>query len=211
MESPTAEKRISWYLKGPRGTGDYEAPNVLELKKKAFKDPLTNLNNREGLREIFGKYLEIYKRNIQNASLRVFLIDLDGFKRVNDRLGHKVGDSLLESLAGRWQKSLRQEDVLARIGGDEFVVLAFTGEEVPILERLREGFSEAVRMLNLPGDLEVGFSIGSARIGEGLNESGEKIEFDINNTDAKVLLESALRLADKNMYNDKSSKKDERQ
>lgn len=159
---------------------------------------------------MFNKYLEIYKENIQDTSLRVFLIDLDGFKRVNDRLGHDKSDNLLKLLALRWQESLRYEDILARMGGDEFAILAFTNEEVPIIQRLREGFSRVVVELNLSEDLGVGFSIGSARIGEGLNEKGEKVEFDINNTDTKVLLESALRLADKKMYNDKNSKKDER-
>jgi diguanylate cyclase (GGDEF)-like protein len=91
------------------------------LRALAHTDALTGLPNRRGLQE----RLEAAMRRAQPEQLlAVFLLDLDGFKPVNDRFGHDVGDALLVAVGKRLQNELRGADVVARLGGDEFVVLA---------------------------------------------------------------------------------------
>jgi diguanylate cyclase (GGDEF)-like protein len=91
------------------------------LRAMAHTDPLTGLLNRRGLQEQLA--LALQTANSQQP-VAVYLIDLDGFKPVNDRHGHDVGDALLVAVGRRLQGQLRHSDVVARLGGDEFVVLA---------------------------------------------------------------------------------------
>ncbi|MDP9111969.1 MAG: sensor domain-containing diguanylate cyclase, partial [Candidatus Eremiobacteraeota bacterium] len=87
----------------------------------AYHDPLSNLPNRTLLEERFTVCLE---RARQNKSLcGVLFIDIDGFKHINDSLGHGLGDDLLRAIAARLSRHVRSGDTLARFGGDEFVVL----------------------------------------------------------------------------------------
>jgi diguanylate cyclase (GGDEF)-like protein len=91
------------------------------LRKLAHTDALTGLPNRRGLQERLQVELQ---RCDPNRVLALFLLDLDGFKAVNDRWGHDVGDALLVEVSRRLQALLRGSDVVARLGGDEFVVVA---------------------------------------------------------------------------------------
>ena len=91
------------------------------LHALAHTDPLTGLPNRRGLNHVLEQVLADIN---PDRGLAVFLIDLDGFKAVNDRLGHDGGDALLIAAAERLREQLRGADVLARLGGDEFVVVA---------------------------------------------------------------------------------------
>ena len=93
-----------------------------KLRHLAQHDPLTGLPNRISMRERLALALEISKRN--RKKLAVMLVDLDGFKRLNDSRGHIVGDHALTSIAARLRSSVRASDTVARYGGDEFVVLA---------------------------------------------------------------------------------------
>jgi diguanylate cyclase len=87
----------------------------------AQTDALTGLPNRRGLQERLDRALPLAS---PQQMLAVYLLDLDGFKPVNDRYGHDVGDALLVQVGRRLQAQLRGSDVVARLGGDEFVVLA---------------------------------------------------------------------------------------
>jgi diguanylate cyclase (GGDEF)-like protein len=87
----------------------------------AHTDALTGLVNRRGLQEHLSVALQTARADNPVA---VYLIDLDGFKPINDRHGHDVGDALLVAVGKRLQSQLRHSDVVARLGGDEFVVLA---------------------------------------------------------------------------------------
>ncbi|MDP2218965.1 MAG: EAL domain-containing protein [Hydrogenophaga sp.] len=92
-----------------------------EIHRLAYFDPLTQLPNRRALLDRMAREMALAQRTGRNGAL-VF-IDLDHFKEVNDLLGHAAGDELLRSIAIRLSSSLRNTDTLARIGGDEFVLL----------------------------------------------------------------------------------------
>lgn len=91
------------------------------LRDLAHTDPLTGLPNRRGLHDRLQPALAACS---PEQLLAVYLLDLDGFKPVNDHYGHDVGDALLVAVGQRLQRELRTADVVARLGGDEFVVLA---------------------------------------------------------------------------------------
>lgn len=94
---------------------------VQRLRDLADRDPLTGLLNRAAFRARAEAVLGQARRRPRPLVLAV--LDLDGFKAVNDTEGHAAGDQLLQELAGSWQAQLRGTDVLARLGGDEFVLL----------------------------------------------------------------------------------------
>lgn len=99
------------------------------LQHMAQHDALTELPNRTLLRDRLNQAITQARRNHQHAA--VMMLDLDHFKRINDSLGHKVGDDLLLDVAARLRGAVRESDTVARMGGDEFVVLlpVVDGEE----------------------------------------------------------------------------------
>lgn len=103
-------------------TSIYLAVLVRRLERQAATDPLTGLSNRVRLEQAIARTLAIRGPEANQAAL--LLIDLDGFKEVNDAYGHAVGDELLRSFAAALVSHARRGDTLARLGGDEFVVLA---------------------------------------------------------------------------------------
>jgi diguanylate cyclase (GGDEF)-like protein len=92
------------------------------LLASAMRDPLTGAANRRA----FGERLryEVARHTRQQRSFAVIALDLDGFKSVNDRFGHQAGDELLREVARAISGALREQDTVARVGGDEFNVLA---------------------------------------------------------------------------------------
>jgi len=92
-----------------------------ELRRKAYFDPLTRLANRNMMERELARSLEIAKR--YKRSMALMFLDLDGFKEVNDNLGHDFGDKLLVEVAGRLESLVRKGDFAARLGGDEFVII----------------------------------------------------------------------------------------
>jgi diguanylate cyclase (GGDEF)-like protein len=103
-------------------TSLYLAVLVYRLEKQAATDPLTGLSNRARLEQAIARTLAARGPGAGHAAL--LLIDLDGFKEVNDDHGHAVGDELLRGFAMTLARQMRRGDTLARLGGDEFVVLA---------------------------------------------------------------------------------------
>jgi diguanylate cyclase (GGDEF)-like protein len=103
-------------------TSVYLAVLVHRLKKQAATDPLTGLSNRVRLEQAISRTL--VTRGVEAGRTALLLIDLDGFKDVNDTHGHAAGDELLRSFASALTSRMRRGDTLARLGGDEFVVLA---------------------------------------------------------------------------------------
>jgi diguanylate cyclase (GGDEF)-like protein len=92
-----------------------------ELERLAHHDGLTNLPNRQLFVSRLGHAMELARRRAGLGA--VLFIDLDHFKQVNDTLGHKAGDDLLQAVASRIKGRLRESDTFARLGGDEFVIL----------------------------------------------------------------------------------------
>lgn len=97
------------------------ASTQAKLARMAHHDSLTGLPNRALLADRMQQALSRAARN--GNTLAVLFLDLDGFKRLNDQMGHEAGDSALKELARRLSAELRQTDTLARVGGDEFVIL----------------------------------------------------------------------------------------
>ncbi len=91
------------------------------LKDVARRDHLTGLLNRRGFEEEFERQLAYTERYQRGGAILV--LDLDGFKAVNDTLGHRAGDELLTGIARALDERLRKTDVLGRLGGDEFAVI----------------------------------------------------------------------------------------
>ncbi|MDG5787926.1 diguanylate cyclase [Evansella sp. AB-P1] len=100
-----------------------------KIKKMAYYDYLTNLPNRKFIHERLTKLVNQSQETISHIGAVMF-IDLDGFKQVNDTLGHDVGDKLLIEVSRRIQDSIGNEDILGRLGGDEFVILADDVDEI---------------------------------------------------------------------------------
>lgn len=90
------------------------------LESLALNDPLTGLANRRLLAERMSMALVHARRD--KSAMAVVYLDLDGFKQINDTLGHGAGDALLKMVAGRLVETVREEDTVARLGGDEFVI-----------------------------------------------------------------------------------------
>ena len=158
------------------------------LQHQAFHDPLTGLPNRA----LFSDRLEhATARTARGAgSLAVLFVDLDDFKRVNDRHGHATGDVLLKSFAKRLQESLRLGDTVARIGGDEFVALL---EDLDDLDSARLAASRLAQAVTRPFVIDDQLYKVSASIGVAYCPAGFTRSADL------------LREADRAMYEAKAT------
>ncbi|MDD2881053.1 MAG: EAL domain-containing protein [Rhodoferax sp.] len=92
-----------------------------QIEQLALFDQLTGLPNRTQLQSRFKSALNLAQRN--GEAMTLMFLDIDHFKNINDTLGHSVGDQLLLAVAGRLKSTLREEDTLSRMGGDEFILL----------------------------------------------------------------------------------------
>jgi diguanylate cyclase (GGDEF)-like protein len=133
-----------------------------QLHKLAYFDALTGLPNRSLLFQEIEK--EISRCNRTNLSFALMFLDLDRFKTINDSLGHAVGDELLQEAARRLLDSVRKEDVVARIGGDEFVVMLVNIKSrlkvSSIAENIMLAFSYPFNLILNSTSLHVSVSIG---------------------------------------------------
>jgi diguanylate cyclase (GGDEF)-like protein/PAS domain S-box-containing protein len=153
-----------------------------DLEHQANYDILTGLANRNLLNERTQQAL-IHARRYEKALTLVF-IDLDNFKLVNDSLGHGAGDELISTVGARLQTCVRDGDTVARIGGDEFVLLLINQEEaggnVCVMQRIQQ---ELVKPVLIRGqDIVVTCSMGVARF----PEDGEDVESLLANADAAM-------------------------
>lgn len=157
----------------------------------SMHDELTGLYNRRGFMEFGTKQLRLSVRDLKD--LVVLYIDLDNMKTINDSFGHETGDQMLRDTADILRKALRETDIIARMGGDEFVALAlgaaaeYTGIIITRIMRCVQEFNQSgTRRYNLS------LSLGIA-------------SFDPRNP---VELDELLMRADQAMYMDKRSHKD---
>ena len=128
----------------------------------AVHDPLTNLYNRRGLYEQLDRLISRSQR--YSFSSVVIFIDLDGFKNINDEFGHDAGDTLLKQVSAGYKKIVRQIDTIARVGGDEFVILMTDiGESDALVVKIEQIVAASTVPVNIDGRLaSVSASIGIA-------------------------------------------------
>jgi len=156
------------------------------MRDQATHDPLTGAWNRRALVEIIKREFERVRR--QKGSLALLMLDLDHFKRVNDTMGHQVGDLVLQEVTKRVHSVIRPYDSLGRYGGEEFLVLIpgyDSQSALDVGERIRLSISSAPFATGL-NSLQLTLSIGIACIGTDLD------------------MEQLIRHADEAMYRAKS-------
>jgi diguanylate cyclase len=163
--------------------------NEAWLKSQAFTDNLTGLANRLLLADRFQLTLERSKRN--RAEFALLMVDLNGFKTINDTYGHAAGDQVLRAVAQRLVATVRGSDTVARLGGDEFVLLI-------------ESFEDADELVHLGRKLIAAISADITLSDQTLVNVGASVGFALfprNGTD----LDSMLDTADRGMYDCKVS------
>lgn len=171
---------------------------LAEMEELALHDPLTGLLNRNGLRVRMGRASE--RARDEGGRLLLFVADIDGFKSVNDTLGHAGGDALLRQAAGRLAGLMRPGDFAARVGGDEFV-LALRAPGGPADATAVALAERALALVSASYDVDgyhvrIGLSLGGACWPD--NSGG---------SDADAGLEAVLRRADSALYAVKRSGK----
>ena len=152
------------------GAEETRAREALEVLRRAFRsaqasattDPLTGLANRAWLHETLDERLASEQAPGGKAAL--LFLDLDGFKHVNDQRGHAVGDALLGDVAARISHSVREQDLVARHGGDEFVIVLDKLDNPAVAHAVAARVIEAIDMpFTVDGaKLKLGVSIGIA-------------------------------------------------
>ena len=173
---------------------------VDELEVLYQTDMLTGLYNRRGYYRFFESYYE--ECRAAGTELAVFLIDMNGMKRINDRYGHAEGDFCLCTIAEAMQKSARQEEICIRTGGDEFVVLAKNydqAKEQQFIRNVREYIAQALRRSGKNYQFSV--SIGCYR---NVPAPGETVSIQSE-------AEQYLRNADQAMYEEKQASSERRE
>ncbi|WP_235496992.1 GGDEF domain-containing protein [Aneurinibacillus migulanus] len=168
---------IGWYL----------GKKYDEAKFYSEKDPLTNTYNRRFMNRIFPKLIAEVRKN--KKLLHVFVIDINDFKRINDTYGHETGDQVLEYISGLLRKATRKEDMIIRIGGDEFVILIPSTQKIEAITLPRH-FKCHLHNSVSPFTIHISISIGHATY----PEAGET-------------LSELIQSADKSMYEYKVQQK----
>lgn len=127
------------------------------------RDSLTGLYNHTASKEALARELSLARRN--RSPLSLVMLDIDHFKRVNDRYGHPVGDQVIRSLARLLKQRLRSGDIVGRYGGEEFVVImpgSAAAQAAKVVDQLRESFSQIAQNSQL-GPFHSSFSAGLAQ------------------------------------------------
>jgi diguanylate cyclase (GGDEF)-like protein/PAS domain S-box-containing protein len=161
-----------------------------ELREMSLTDELTGLNNRRGFFTLADQQLKIANRS--KNEMFVLYADLDGLKMINDTFGHDEGDKALIETAALLREAFRESDIIARVGGDEFVVLVVEATDVKtdtLAHRIREKFGERNARAGLRFTLSISFGI---------------VCYD---PDKPCSAQEVVHQADKLMYEDKVAKK----
>jgi diguanylate cyclase (GGDEF)-like protein/PAS domain S-box-containing protein len=161
------------------------------LSTSANTDPLTDIPNRLYLE----RKLESLTQGTERSSDRFALLfcDLDGFKQVNDTHGHAVGDKVLYQVAKRLSKHIRNEDIIARYGGDEFIILVSPLVDSEVISIINEKIDRSISQpFDVAGNkINIGVSIGTSIY-----------------PDEAISVQELFNLADNRMYENKNNKSD---
>ncbi|WXL27334.1 GGDEF domain-containing protein [Ectopseudomonas mendocina] len=133
----------------------------------ALRDPLTETGNRIAMDQALNREIDIARRNLQPLS--ILMIDIDHFKQINDNYGHSVGDQALKAVANAIKTSLRNVDMVFRVGGEEFLVLlSNTGKEAASMvgERLRQSVMNTQYLVDGEA-MKLSISLGCAELEAG--------------------------------------------
>jgi len=149
---------ISTYLLDRRTNSDGET----RIAHIAMHDALTNLANRHQFTEALHDQCQLLEQD--HSPFALMIVDLDRFKPINDTLGHPVGDQVLQRIASRLRTAVREEDMVARIGGDEFAVIAFDASDRDTITAIAERITEILsRPIVIQGNVvELSGSVGLA-------------------------------------------------
>jgi diguanylate cyclase (GGDEF)-like protein len=154
------------------------------MERAAYSDPLTGLANRRML--LARAEHEIARHRRTRERFTVVMLDLDGFKGLNDRYGHAAGDEMLREVAGALTGALRSQDTVARLGGDEFCVIApQTARPAPLAEKIRSAVADAAL-----GHAELRTSVGLAVF----PDDGTAIDMLLRTADERLLAAKRRRL-----------------
>ena len=157
LEPRSDGDRLVWLLRDASVRQRAEAA----IREQALHDPLTHLPNRALLLDRLTSAIAVAQR--QDTPLSLLMLDLDGFKSVNDTWGHHAGDKVLVEIAGRLSGTLRESDTAARLGGDEFVLMLPATPLLGAIEASRALVDFIVAPIAVDGrPLTVGASIGIA-------------------------------------------------
>ena len=168
---------------------------IAKLEKLVYLDSLTNLYNRRGFTQLANNYLKTAftvsqgRRKNELANLALIFLDLDDFKKINDKFGHQTGDRVLKAVAKLLKKSLRTTDLIGRWGGEEFVILLTNvsqGDVLKVAQKLQAKLTQS--------------SFGSVKL---------TASFGLIFPKKFQSLESLINQADKLMYQAKKSGKNQ--
>ncbi len=140
---------------------------IKKLQAMAIHDPLTGVLNRRGLQDVLLKTFDMVRR--LGLSIQVLLLDLDNFKQINDRHGHGIGDAIIVAVADKIRQTVRQTDYVARVGGDEFMVLLLDskqGDAVKVADKIRMAVARASVGASFGKVVKATCSIGIVPMGE---------------------------------------------
>jgi diguanylate cyclase (GGDEF)-like protein len=212
-EKPSAfDERASGFLAelGPLiSIAVQNSMNYVAVKEESHTDPLTGLKNRRGFMEIFLPLLS--SSYCDDFSMALIIMDIDDFKKVNDTYGHPVGDLLLTDLAEILKTFFRGTDIVARFGGEEFVVV-LNGTPPDIAPRIAEQLRRKVEAHQFPISLQrdafkqVTLSLGLATTGdtnlkpEIISGSRGRQEQDVYVANVQELAEQLIENADQALY-----------
>ena len=155
---------LAWLL---HHTRQREMMTMESLRKQARSDFLTELNNRRCFLELAES--ELARTVRYGGALSMLMIDIDRFKTINDRYGHKSGDLVLQALARIFRETLREVDIIGRIGGEEFAVLlpaTDAPQALEVAERLRQIIADSEVQLEAGNSTQFTVSIGVATLSE---------------------------------------------
>lgn len=160
-----------------------------KLEKSAHFDSLIGICNRGYCLELFDRHIKLAQRN--KTLILLAYIDINNFKIINDTYGHKEGDEILKEVAKLFKITLREIDIICRVGGDEFLLIfpdSSLNDALSIRERLDNNLEKLNKTLNKP--YKIGFSIG----------------ISCYNPDNPQSIDELIGIADENMYKEKKKK-----